>query len=357
MTKVCYLNLVTFSKTGGIENYNKTFLTALSRQENKEVIAISIYDKAHEHPIINGVKFKNFDGHRLNAVKFLIPRLQHIDILILAHVNLVPVALIAQIFKPGLKIYLNIYGIDVWKKLPFLYQFVLKRATIFSISRYTTETFIKYNPFIKQEQIVYLPPAIDLTIKPGSENPYQIDEYNILTVSRLDSNDNYKGIDSIIKTLPLLTKEIKNIKYTIIGKGSDKTRLENLAQQLGVQNQVQFKGFVEHIEPYYEYCDLFILPSKNEGFGIVYLEAMKYKKPVIAANSGGVTDVVLDSHTGFLCEYDNIDCLTDKILKFSMNGELAIKLGENGYKYLIENFTFNQFTQRLLSFFKGNSYD
>lgn len=348
MTKVCYLNLVTFSKTGGIENYNKTFLSALSQQENKEVIAISVYDKAHEHPIINGVKFNNFDGHRLNAVKFLLSRLRHIDILILAHVNLVPVALIAQIFKPGLKIHLNIYGIDVWKKLPFLYKFVLKRTTIFSISRYTTETFIKYNPFIKQEQIVYLPPAIDLNRPSSSANPYRMDEYNILTVSRLDSHDSYKGIDSIIKTLALLIEKIPNIKYTVIGKGNDLQRLENIAHQLGVQEHVEFKGYVELIAAYYEHCDAFVLPSQGEGFGIVYLEAMKYKKPVIACNAGGASDVVLDNQTGFLCAYDDCHCLAEKVLNLYINRELAGNFGENGYKHLLKNFTLEKFSKRLL---------
>jgi phosphatidylinositol alpha-1,6-mannosyltransferase len=347
MKNICYLNLVTFSNTGGIENFNKTFLKALSHLNNGKTISISIYDKPADGNAFDGVESHNFNGNKFNAIKFLISRLRKIDILILAHVNLIPVALIAKILKPSLKVYLSIYGIDVWKKLPFFYRYILKNATIFSISTYTTETFMKFNPFIKKEQIVYLPPDTDINIKSSLENPYQLNEYNLLTVSRLDSNDSYKGIDSIIKTLPLLTEKIPNIKYTVIGKGNDKERLVDLVNKLDVQKHVEFKGFVEQIEPYYKYCDVFTLPSKGEGFGIVYIEAMKYHKPCIACNTGGATDVVLDTKTGFLCEYDDQECLAEKFLDLYHKRDLAIEFGKNGYKHLVENFTFERFKNRL----------
>lgn len=347
MENICYFNLVTFSKTGGIENFNKTFLKALVQLDHIKTMAISVYDKEPNSSHIDGVEFHNFNGNKFNASKYLLSNVGKIDRLILAHVNLVPVAILAKILKPKLKIYLSIYGIDVWKKLPFVYRFILKNATIFSISTFTTESFLKYNPFVKKEQIIYLPPDTDMNIKLSLESPYQLNEYNLLTVSRLDSNDSYKGIDSIIKTLPLLTKKIPNIKYTVIGKGNDKDRLVNLANKLGVQKYIEFKGFVEHIEPYYEYCDLFTLPSKGEGFGIVYIEAMKYHKPCIACNTGGATDVVIDDKTGFLCEYDDQECLAVKILALYNNKELSKEFGENGYRHFVKNFTSEEFKNRL----------
>lgn len=349
MSNIYYLNLVTFSGVGGIENYNKTFLKALSQLKNIKVTSVSIHDDNDKNNIIKGVEFHNFKGKKLTAIKFLISHLREIDTLFLAHVNLVPVAFIAKILKPNLKIYLSIYGIDVWKKLPFYYRFILKNATIFSISAYTTEMIIRYNPFIKKENIIYLPPGTDINIKVSFDNPYQSNQYNILTVSRLERDDCYKGIDSMIKTLPLLVEKIPNIKYTVIGKGNDFERLIGLVEQLGVNEYVEFKGFVDQIEPYYEYCDSFVLPSKGEGFGIVYLEAMKYKKPTIAANTGGVTDVVLDNKTGFLCEYDNQQILAEKVLTLYENKDLAKELGMNGYQHLVENFSEEKFNTRLSS--------
>lgn len=75
---------------------------------------------------------------------------------------------------------------------------------------------------------------------------------------------------------------------------------------------------------------------------------MKYKKPVIAANAGGATDVVLDNKTGFLCKYDDQECLSSKIIELHGNSKLAMNLGDNGYRYLLKNFTFDKFKKRLI---------
>jgi len=120
-----------------------------------------------------------------------------------------------------------------------------------------------------------------------------------------------------------------------------------LAKELNVLEYVDFLGYVDDINAYYEYCDLFILPSKKEGFGIVYLEAMQYKKPVIAVNYGGPTDVIIDKKTGFMCEYNNINCLADKLIYLYKNKSTSITMGEYGYKHLVENFTYKHFVNRL----------
>ena len=194
---------------------------------------------------------------------------------------------------------------------------------------------------IDPARIVIFPNCIDMIYpSSNSKSPYEKGKFNILSVTRLDIDDNYKGIDNIIKTLPVLIDKIPNIQYTVIGKGNDRERLEKLAQTLNVTDCVTFKGFVDEIEPYYEYCDLFALPSNGEGFGIVYLEAMKYRKPIIAANARGATDVVIDNETGLLCDYDDKACLSERMYELYVDIEKRQEFGANGYQYLIENFTF-----------------
>ena len=95
-------------------------------------------------------------------------------------------------------------------------------------------------------------------------NPYDTTNFNILTVSRLDSSEGYKGIDSLIKTIPSVIKKVPNAKLTIVGKGDDKKRLEKLAISLDISDFVEFKGYVESIDSYYEHCDVF---SRCGGFG------------------------------------------------------------------------------------------
>ena len=116
------------------------------------------------------------------------------------------------------------------------------------------------------------------------KTPIKQSDFNVLTVSRLSSNDTYKGIDHVIQALPLIIKKIPNIKFTIIGKEMINLDCKKFVQKLKVNEYVDFRGYVEKLDPYYKFCDLFTLPSKNEGFGIVFLEAMQYKKPVLSCN-------------------------------------------------------------------------
>jgi phosphatidyl-myo-inositol dimannoside synthase len=351
MKNICYLNLATYSQVGGIENYNKSFLKALDSL-NERVTSISVYDKDNNQEFEN-VEFKNFNKNKVRASFYLLKNVFKIEKLIVAHINLLPVVMIAKILNPKLRVYLSIYGIEVWKKIPFLFAWFLKRIQILSISKYTTKIFSKFNE-LSENSISYLPPSVDGMInKSILKNVYDKNNFNILSVTRLSSNDSYKGVDSIIKVIPLLLEKIPNIKYTIIGKGCDKARLVALVKKLNIEKYIEFKGFVGCVDSYYQYCDIFALPSKGEGFGIVYIEAMKYKKPCIACDEGGQTDAVIDGQTGYLCEYDNLKCISEKIITLFDNKRLLKLFGENAYQYFMINFSFKEFKNRLNGILNG----
>ncbi len=306
MSIICYFNLSTYTKTGGIENFNKSFLEALSYAK-KPTISVSIYDENHNKKL-DYIDFENFHGSKVSASLYVLKNVYKFDVLVLAHVNLLPIALIAKLLNWNLKIYLSIYGYEVWKRLPVIYRKFLGSIRLLSISNYTTQQIIKHNG-IDSSNIEMLPPSID--DKVGIfDSVLDSKRFNILSVTRLDSVDSYKGIDTVIESLPALIQTVPNLLYTIIGRGDDKPRLEKLASELGVGNYVQFEGFVEKIEPYFAECDVFIMPSKGEGFGIVYIEAMKFRKPCIACTVGGQTDVVLDGKTGYLVDYGDSNAIT-----------------------------------------------
>jgi phosphatidyl-myo-inositol dimannoside synthase len=351
MNKVCFFNLSTYSSTGGIERYNQFFLKALN-ELNIKTTALSVYDSENKDQYPN-IKFKNFATNKISASIYLLKNIYKVEKLIVAHINLLPIVIISKIINPKLSVYISIYGIEVWVKFSYFYRFFLKKIKFLSISSYTTNVFSKLNN-LKQSDVYYLPPGINLNLINNLGNFYNDQEFNILSVARLHKTYSYKsidnkGIDGIIRSLPMLINDIPNIKYTIIGDGNDKRRLVRLSQSLGVEKHVDFKGFVENTEPYYKYCDVFVLPSKGEGFGIAYLEAMKYKKPCIASDKGGQTDVVIDNKTGFLCEYDDIQCLSSKTVKLFKDKKLVNKFGGNGYEHLVNNFTFERFKNRLSS--------
>ena len=143
--------------------------------------------------------------------------------------------------------------------------------------------------------------------------------------------------------LPLVLKEIPNLKYLIVGKGPEETRLKSIVQQLGIQEHVVFAGHVEHnvLPQYYCLCDVFIMPScvsgeNFESFGIVFTEAGACAKPVIGSKTGGISDAVVDGVTGLLVEPYNTEEIAQALISLLTNEQLVLTLGKNG-RVRVEN--------------------
>ena len=130
------------------------------------------------------------------------------------------------------------------------------------------------------------------------------------------------------------------------------TRIQ--AKAVDVAGHVFFAGVTGHDElvKYYEACDVFVMPSHAEGFGIVFLEAMAFGKPVIGGNHGGTPDVIRDGVTGFLVEYGDVNGLTSRILSLLQDEGLRKQMGQAGLQYMEENFTFTHFQRRLVHLLK-----
>jgi phosphatidylinositol alpha-1,6-mannosyltransferase len=346
--KIVFIYQNAFSQTGGIQTFNKRFINALEdiskKNSNLYIKIMSIYDKKDD--IKTNLDYVSLNKSKLKAFIFILKNAFNFDVFIFAHVNLAPLAVLLHILNPKAKIIFCTHGIEVWKKLPKSTEWIMNKSVILTVSNFSKKELLKFNPKLKEIKI--FPNCININEEDNFlQNPYNEKNYNILSVSRLDTSEKLKGIDNVIKALPLISKQVPNIKYTIIGKGNDVSRLKYIAKKFHVEKYVNFLGFVSDIDSYYRYCDIFILPSKKEGFGIVYLEAMLYKKPVIAVNYGGVPDVVIDNKTGYLCEYNDIKCIAEKVIYLYKNPEISCKLGENGYKRLMNNFTFEHFKNNL----------
>jgi phosphatidylinositol alpha-1,6-mannosyltransferase len=121
-----------------------------------------------------------------------------------------------------------------------------------------------------------------------------------MTVARLRSSDIYKGVDVTIQALPQIAKTFPNVKYLVIGRGDDRSRLAKLADDLGVTERVIFAGFVptENLAAHYQLADAYVMPSQ-EGFGIVYLEALACGVPVLAGDADGSADPLQDGKLGW----------------------------------------------------------
>lgn len=120
-------------------------------------------------------------------------------------------------------------------------------------------------------------------------------------------------------------------------------------------NRVHFLGSVNNsiLQAYYRACDVFVMPSAGEGFGIVYLEAMSHEKPVVAARSGAAPEVVLDGITGRLVAYGSKEQLADVLIELCLDTEQRRKLGLAGYRRLQDNFTFRRFKETFTEILVG----
>jgi phosphatidylinositol alpha-1,6-mannosyltransferase len=134
------------------------------------------------------------------------------------------------------------------------------------------------------------------------------DQTALLTVSRLDSREGYKGHDRVIRLLPALSDKQSGLVYLIAGIGEDRPRLEALAREQGVAEKVRFLGKVpvNDLPDLYRAADLFVLPSTGEGFGIVYLEAMACGTPALGLRAGGAPDALGDGELGWCVEPDQL---------------------------------------------------
>lgn len=222
------------------------------------------------------------------------------------HINLAPLVQILCV-PLGIPYTVLTYGKEVWEPLPNKYQQALKQATkILTISRYSRDRCCESN-HLDPKKFQLLPCMVDGDkFIPGLLPVDLIEGYNLqrakvlMTVARLWSGDPYKGVDVTIRSLPIILQSFSEVKYLIIGQGDDQTRLAELAQDLGVGEKVIFAGFVptEDLVKHYQVADAYVMPSQ-EGFGIVYLEAMACGLPVLSGDGDGSADPLQDGKLGW----------------------------------------------------------
>jgi glycosyltransferase involved in cell wall biosynthesis len=242
------------------------------------------------------------------------------------------------------------YGVDVWAKLSRLRQRALQQADFaVSISEYTKERAVEVNK-VAADNVHLLPNALEWSEEESESVSASMplpSGTKLLTVCRLDSTEKYKGVDTVIEALPQVIARVPDVQYLIVGSGSDSIRLKKLAKSVGVSDRVHFLGSVDDatLRACYRACDVFVMPSAKEGFGFVFLEAMQYAKPVVAADKGGSPEVVKDGVTGLLVRYNDVRQLAESLTRLCLDPALRTKLGEAGYMRLQENYTFPQFKQ------------
>ena len=207
---------------------------------------------------------------------------------------------------------------------------------------------------INKDKIIVVPNGINrediYTEKNKNIQDYK-DKKVILSVSHLIKT---KGIDLNLKAITKLKQIHPDIIYLIIGEGEERRKLEKLVNELNLQDMVIFVGEVSHykVMEYMASCDIFSLPSWNEGFGVVYIEAMVHGKPVIGCQGEGIEDFVEDGKTGLLVKPKDVDSLV-KALDFLLSHPTeAQEIGKRAGDLVLKNYTWEKSAERTIEIYR-----
>ncbi|MDQ6812658.1 MAG: glycosyltransferase, partial [Bacteroidota bacterium] len=320
--KVLFLNLSAFRFTGGIEKFNRAFLKALSEFEadGKLVSDVySAYDTDSDKRYFQNEHYNGFKGNRIKFVFAVWRDAKKYDTIILGHINLSLTAWGIKKMFPGKRLILITHGIEVWNTVSGVKKFVIQNADqIFSVSAYTKETLTRVHK-ISGEKVAIFHNTIDpfFSYPVTFDKPqYLIDRYKInadvsiiFTLTRLSASEKYKGYDKVIEVLPYLKNCVSDPKYIISGKAdnTEYDRLTQLRKQNNLSENVVLTGFIkdEEVVDHFLLADVFIMPSRKEGFGIVFIEAMACGLPVIAGNKDGSADALQNGVLGQLIDPDS----------------------------------------------------
>jgi phosphatidyl-myo-inositol dimannoside synthase len=311
-----------FGGHGGIARYNRDLLSALVADGRTRVVVLPRGGHADPAIVPSGLQQHKSRGRAAFVAGALWAAWRDgpFDAVFCGHLHLAPVAaLVAGVYR--LPLWLQLHGVEAWKPLPWLRRTAAERAALVTtVSRYTRHRFLGLAR-IEPWRLRVLPNTVDARFAPGAKSESLLDRHGLrgrtvlLTVGRLDATEQGKGHDRVIQALPALAVTRPDIVYVIVGDGTDRARLAALAQTKGVGDRVVFTGAVDDTElpDYYRTADLFVLPSVQEGFGIVLLEAASSGLPIVAARAGGSIDALADGALGRLVDPDSQPELVEAI--------------------------------------------
>lgn len=245
------------------------------------------------------------------------------DLIIVGHIHFAAAANLLRRFT-GIPYWTMAYGVEAWGiERPELRAALRNSDHIFSISQHTRERLLREQSLDHNKVSLLACTFDEERFAIGPKPSRLLDRHNlkpeqpvILTVSRLVASEQYKGYDRVLRTMPQLREAIPGVRYVIVGKGDDRPRIEHLIQELGVEDCVTLAGFIpdEELCDYYNLCDVFAMPSKREGFGIVFLEAMACGKPTLGGNKDGAVDALQQGRLGALIDPDDISQLAEALI-------------------------------------------
>lgn len=295
---------------GGIALFNRELVATLSTYPRFDEIVVMprLVVRDELEPIPANVRFVADAARGRVAFMSALRRLRSepFDLVICGHVNLLPIARLVT--KSPL---LVTHGIEAWKPLrdPFSNALLEHCSGIVSVSDVTRQRLLRWSAYPGRTYV--LPNAIRAEkygLRPRSEAlsaRYGLGGKRVLlTVGRIAAEERYKGFDEMIELMPELLRAAPDVAYVIAGSGNDLERLRRKASQLDVGEHVVFTNYFNEAEKpdLYSLADVYVMPSRGEGFGFVFLEALASGVPTIGSKHDGGREALLHGELGLLVD-------------------------------------------------------
>jgi phosphatidyl-myo-inositol dimannoside synthase len=350
---------------GGVQEVGRQTIRALleiSARTGWSSNVLGLNDPSGLQEFSAGAHKINFRGFGRSKVRFVLAALQVAAkkplVVLAAHPNLAPPAAWMKRLAPQMKVIVMAHGVDVWQPLPPRRRAALLSADIVLAPSTSTVQKLTEVQGVPPEKIRKIPWPLDLEVLDMAESSTPLPRPKgfppspvILTVGRWATSEKYKGTDDLIRSLAQLCATFPGLNLVAVGGGDDLPRLRQIAADLGVASSVHFLTGLSKTDlaACYAHADIFALPSTGEGFGLVFLEAMAFAKPIVAAAAGGSTDLVEDAVNGILIPPRDQAALAKALACLLSDDSLRMALGRRGAEIVRRKYRFELFQAQLAS--------
>jgi hypothetical protein len=284
----------------------KDGVSALSREMARALpgpaLIVSLHDDSRTPELSPvGLEVRGANGSRLGFVVAAMNAARHASsdtTVVCSHLHLAPVAKCVSAACGSTRPTVMLCGIEAWTPLRRVERWALAACEVAAISQHTVDRFKAANPSFAGADVHVCHPGLAVTGTPALGLSSMA-----LIVARMSASERYKGHDALLEMWPRVVKRHPDAMLVVAGDGDDRPRLEARARELGVGRAVKFLGAVNDkaLATLYEQCRFFVMPSRDEGFGLVFLEAMRAGKACIGG-TGAAAEIIEHGVTGFVVD-------------------------------------------------------